>query len=56
MTQWWYNHKTGDVEEGPKSLGSDRDGPFATRDEAMRAPEIAAERSRRWEQEDGADD
>ncbi|MCU1406733.1 MAG: methionine aminopeptidase, partial [Glaciihabitans sp.] len=30
MTAWWYNHKTGEVEEGPKSLGSDRDGPFAS--------------------------
>ena len=26
MTQWWYNHKTGKVEEGPQSLGLDRDG------------------------------
>ena len=23
---WWYNHKTGAVEHGPQSLGSDRDG------------------------------
>ena len=41
MTEWWYNHKTGEVEEGPQSLGSDRDGPFATREDAARAPEIA---------------
>jgi hypothetical protein len=56
MTEWWYNHKTGQVEEGAQSLGSDRDGPFATKEDAARAPEIAAERSRRWAQEDADDD
>jgi len=56
MTQWWYNHKTKQVEEGPQSLGSDRDGPFETREDAARAPEIAAERSRRWAAEDAGDD
>lgn len=53
---WWYNHKTGIVEEGPQSLGSDRDGPFATREEAERAPEIAAERARQWRDEEDSDD
>jgi hypothetical protein len=48
MTQWWYNNKTGAVEEGPQSLGVDRDGPYDTREEAERAPQIAAERSRKW--------
>lgn len=56
MTQWWYNNKTGEVEEGALSLGSDRDGPFATREEAARAPEIIAERSRRWAAEEAAND
>ena len=56
MTEWWYNHKTGQVEEGAQSLGSDRDGPFATKEDAARAPEIAAERSKRWAQEDADDD
>ena len=49
---WWYNHKTGEVEEDAQSLGSDRDGPFATREEAARAPEIAAERARKWREEE----
>jgi hypothetical protein len=49
---WWYNHKTGEVEEGQQSLGSDRDGPFDTREEAERAPEVAAERSRKWREEE----
>ncbi len=52
---WWYNHKTETVEEGQQSLGSDRDGPFATRDEAERAPEIARERSRQWQDDEESD-
>jgi len=30
----------------------DRDGPFDSAEEAARAPEIARERARAWEQED----
>lgn len=56
MSEWWYNHVTGEVEEGAQSLGSDRDGPFASREEAQRAPEIAKERSRAWAAEDAADE
>jgi hypothetical protein len=55
MTSWWYNRFTGEVEEGPQSLASDRDGPFDTREEAARAPEIIAERARKWAEEDAAD-
>ena len=51
-TSWWYNHKTGQVEEGPQSLGSDRDGPFSSRAEAERAPQIAKERAAQWNSED----
>lgn len=56
MTQWYYNHKTGEVEEGAKSLGSDRDGPFDSREDAARAPQIIAERARAWAEEDARDD
>ena len=55
MTEWWYNNKTGEVEEGPQSLAVDRDGPFDTREEAARAPEIIAERARKWAQEEASD-
>jgi len=51
-TEYWYNDRTGEVEEGPQSLAIYRIGPFATREEAARAPEIVAERARRWAQED----
>lgn len=52
MTEWWYNHRTGQVEEGPQSLSVDRDGPYASREEAERAPEIAQERAAQWNAED----
>ncbi|MDJ0335281.1 methionine aminopeptidase [Salinibacterium sp. G-O1] len=55
MAEWWYNNKTGVVEEGPQSLGSDRDGPYATKEEAGRAPQIAAERARKWAADDAQD-
>ncbi|KAB1646280.1 MULTISPECIES: SPOR domain-containing protein [unclassified Pseudoclavibacter] len=53
---FWYNTRTGEVEEGPQSLGTDRIGPFATRDEAARALEIVAARAKQWNDEDAADD
>lgn len=49
---YWYNTRTGAVEEGPQSLSIDRLGPFKTREEAERAPEIVAERARRIREED----
>jgi hypothetical protein len=52
MSEWYYNHKTGEVEEGAQSLGSDRDGPYASREEAARSPEIAKERARAWAAEE----
>ncbi|HEV7948687.1 MAG TPA: methionine aminopeptidase [Glaciihabitans sp.] len=52
MTEWWFNTKTGEVEEGPKSLGSDRDGPFASRADALRSREIIAERAKAWAAEE----
>jgi hypothetical protein len=52
MTEWYYNNRTHEVEEGRQSLGSELDGPFATREDAARAPEIIAERSRKWAEEE----
>ncbi len=56
MTDWWYNRKTGQVEQGPQSPSSERDGPFASREDARRAPEIIAERARKWAEEEAAED
>ena len=52
MSEWYYNNKTGEVEEGKQSLGVDRDGPYASREEAERAPQIAQERAAAWNAED----
>jgi len=54
--QWWYNHTTGEVEQGRQSLGIDRDGPYATREEAECAPEIAKRRAAAWAAEEAAAD
>lgn len=56
MTEWYYNIRTGAVEEGRQSNPSDLDGPFATREAAARAPEIIAERARKWAEEDARGD
>ncbi len=52
MTEWYYNIRTGEVEEGRQSGATDLDGPFASREEAARAPEIIAERARRWREDE----
>jgi hypothetical protein len=56
LTEWFYNIKTGEVEEGRQSLASDLDGPFATREDAANAPAIIAERARKWAAEDAKND
>jgi hypothetical protein len=56
LTEWFYNIKTGEVEEGRQSLASDLDGPFATREDAANAPAIIAERARKWAAEDTNND
>ncbi|MCO5293805.1 MAG: hypothetical protein M9882_02710 [Homoserinimonas sp.] len=55
MTEWWFNSRTGEVEEGPQSLSLDRIGPFKSREEASRALEIISQRARDWAEEDQAD-
>jgi hypothetical protein len=56
MTEYWYNLRTGDVEQGPQSLGSERVGPFADYAEAKRAPEILRQRAATWAAEEAAED
>lgn len=56
MTEWWYNRRTGQVEHGPQSIGGERDGPFASQEDAKRAPEIIAERARKWAEDEAAED
>lgn len=53
---YWFNTRTGAVEEGPQSLSIARVGPFKTREEAERATEIIEERARRIREEDELED
>ena len=56
MAEWYYNIRTGEVEEGKQSLASDLDGPFETREDAARAPQIIAERAAKWAEEERRED
>lgn len=50
--QFWYNSRTGVVEQGMLSASFDRVGPFETREEAENAPQKLRENARRWAEED----
>ena len=50
--QFWFNTQTSQVEEGKQTLALYRIGPFRTRAEAERAPEIIAERAAKLRAED----
>ena len=54
--RYWFNTKTKMVEEGPKSLGLDRIGPFESYQQALRAEEIVRERARAIAQEEEQQD
>ncbi|WP_370894627.1 methionine aminopeptidase [Janibacter sp. GXQ6167] len=52
---FWYNITTGQVEsDEEKSPGADLMGPYASRDEASRALQTAAEKTEKWDEEDRA--
>ena len=53
---YWFNTRTGEVEEGPQSLAIYRIGPFETRTEAERALDVVAERAKAWNDEDAAEE
>lgn len=46
--EWYYCLEHRKVEEGPECPAKDRMGPYASRTEAERALEIAAERNEEW--------
>ncbi|MET7766481.1 hypothetical protein [Streptomyces sp. NPDC005336] len=50
--EWYYCIKHHKVEEGPECRAADRMGPYATRGEAERALELAAERNLQWENDE----
>ncbi len=50
---FWFNVSTGQVEDDEnKSRGEEVMGPYATREEASRALEQAAEKTKKWDEED----
>ncbi|WP_136707062.1 SPOR domain-containing protein [Agromyces sp. H66] len=53
---FWYNMKTGEVEQGFQSPAVERVGPFETREEAERALEILRANSAKWAEEEAAED
>jgi len=53
--RFWFNTRTHQVEEGPKSLGLDRLGPFDSYEQALRAEEIIREKARKIRDEDDED-
>ncbi|RWZ51644.1 SPOR domain-containing protein [Labedella phragmitis] len=54
--KYWYNLRTGAVEHGFLSPSVDRAGPFDTEQEAAAAPQKLRENSRRWAEEEAAED
>ena len=53
--QFWYNMRTGDVEQGFQSASIDRVGPFATHLEATHALEKLRANSAQWSEDDARD-
>ncbi|UYG16262.1 SPOR domain-containing protein [Brachybacterium huguangmaarense] len=51
---YYFNLETKQVEEGPQSPSNELMGPYATREEAARALQIAAQRNESWDDEDAA--
>jgi hypothetical protein len=54
--QYWYNMKTGQVERGFQSPSVDRAGPFESEAEASHALDRLRENSRKWADEEAAED
>ncbi|MFD6055211.1 SPOR domain-containing protein [Agromyces sp. NPDC060279] len=54
--RFWYNMRTGEVEQGFVSPSADRVGPFDTRQEAEHALEKLRANSEKWAAEDAAED
>ncbi|RRJ88802.1 SPOR domain-containing protein [Gulosibacter macacae] len=54
--EYWYNTRTGEVEQGKQSISSERLGPFPTFEQAERANEKLAENARAWAEEEAAED
>ncbi len=52
VPEFYFNIATHEVEEGKTSSWANRMGPYATREEAANALDLAARRSEAWDEED----
>ena len=52
MAEFWFNTRTGAIEEGRVSDWSDVLGPYPTREAAAKALDTARARSAAWDRED----
>jgi hypothetical protein len=53
--RFWFNTRTRQVEEGPKSLGLDRIGPFASYEQALHAEDIVRDKAQKIRDEEEED-
>lgn len=51
-TEFYFNAKTKQVEQGPQSDYTNRMGPYASREEAEAALQTAKSRNESWDEED----
>lgn len=54
--EFWFNVRTGQVDEGHKAPGKDLMGPYATRAEAEHALDRARQRTEAWDAEERLED
>jgi hypothetical protein len=52
VTEYWFNTKTRQVEEGHQSDWRNLMGPYSSREQAERALETARANTERWDRED----
>jgi cytochrome P450 len=51
-SRWWFDPRTGAVEQGERAPGRFRQGPYPSREAAEQAPQIARDRAAAWNAED----
>ncbi|GAA1805157.1 SPOR domain-containing protein [Nesterenkonia flava] len=56
MTEYWYNVRTAQIEEGPQSSWKHLLGPYATPEDAAAALERVKANNERWDEEEENDD
>ncbi|GAA4926523.1 SPOR domain-containing protein [Nesterenkonia massiliensis] len=56
MTDYWYNLRSGEVEEGAQSSWKHLLGPYATREEALKAMEKVQANNERWDEDEAEED